>query len=95
MTEPLRLTYGPIKREPADAIVGIVRGQSGIRGSLLMAHLATEFLSWEKDSLRHVVTELVRIGELVEIEFILPGQVKSDSFFLPAGSKVMGVINGD
>lgn len=76
------------------AVLAIVHGRSGIRGSELMALLATEFIGWEPLQLRAIPAELVRAQELVEIEYMLPNQIKSDSFFLPAGSMIMGYSHG-
>lgn len=79
---------------PYETALRLVNSHKGIRGSRLVAELVVIHIDLEPKFLRDIPANLVADGALVEIEYMLPFETKSDSLFLPAGTKIMGTSNG-
>ena len=57
----------------------------------LLAKLAVDFPELPKEKIRESLVNIILAGELVEIEYLLPGRVLNDSLLLPRGTKIMGM----
>lgn len=57
----------------------------------LLAKLAVDFPELSKEKLREALVNVILAGELIEIEYLLPGRVINDSWLLPKGTKIMGM----
>lgn len=70
----------------------LVDNTGGIKATKLCAQLSCEYLSLTSNQIRSSVITMIRVGELVEIEYILPNY-KNESLLLPRGTVVTGVSN--
>lgn len=67
----------------------IVSGTNGVKASKLCATLAVEYLASTKPEVRAIIITMVKMNELVEVEYRLPN-LQNESLLLPAGSRIMG-----
>lgn len=65
----------------------LVKINKGMSGTSLVISLGSQFLHADPYQLRRVPAELALRGELVEIEYMIPGEA-SQSLFLPKGTEI-------
>lgn len=70
-----------------EKIIHLVNSHEGIKSQNLLAIISSEFLALANKELSEILLEVIKEGEILEIEYIVLGK-KSRSFFLPRNTEV-------
>lgn len=71
-----------------ERILQIVLSHKGINSAQLSARLATEFISLTIRDIMDEIDSMIKDGELVEIDFEMPGDSYSVRFYVPKFTKI-------
>jgi len=71
-----------------EAIINLVTSHKGMKDSELSAILVTKYMNFNTREIVDEIESLVKNGELIEIDFGIPGDKYLTRYYVPRGTEI-------